>query len=233
MAVDEFVDPKFVKDRLDKFTWSGDGLLVEIDGGTLVAGEISEVRSGTLDVIKTVSSVSQVGKVADIAGGTIDTVVNNVTVDATDLDIRSLTAADTPGRSWNLTASDVIGEIQGISGTVDTEFGSENQDIGGAVKNAITTVPSGSPGDFTRQPVHDRVIAGTAVSSISYANAVKVVKAVNKGGDTVYLQLNNSTGGTVPVDEHEGRRLLFNGVSTLYYKTPTATGATLDVEGWS
>lgn len=240
MAISEFLDPNYVKSRLDSFTFSGDNLQVEVFGGTLVASDISEIRSGTLNVIQNVQALE------DIRGGTIDTITNVVDIaQASGLSVGATLATDNVGL---FRQGGTVGQVTSIQNalpsgtnrlggvrlldTNDAGFDSLDQVVAGGTKNTMTTVPSVG-GDLVNQPVHDSVTAGTAVSSISYSNPVKVIKAVNKGGNTIYLQINDPTGGTVVAEENEGRRLVWSGINTLYYKTPNTPTADLDLEAWS
>lgn len=299
MAISEYIDPEFQKEKLaeltdiraktDNLTFSGDELKVTISGGTVEVDNVN-IAGGTLDQVTSIandvnvtatdldirdltssdtpgrswnlSSSDVIGEIQDITGGTIDQVtdiLNAVTVTATDLDIRDLGASDTPGRSWTLGSSDSIGAIEDIQGgtidqvtaianalptgantighvraldDADTGIGGISQDIAGATENAWSVVPSGSPGDYTRQPVHDNVTASDTQSSISYGTSQKTIKAKAKGND-IYLRVNNSSGGTIIVAQNSGRVFGYSAVDTLYYKTPTATTGTLDVEAWS
>ena len=127
----------------------------------------------------------------------------------------------------NPTTTTIGSALLGFDGTNWRRITALNKDISGSTRNAITTIPSGSPMDITRMPyeVDSINVTSTESSTSISAPGAKYLILVNKGDTDILFGINASVPGTNPMKLRARcmKILPFGGATSVYYKTASGT----------
>lgn len=127
----------------------------------------------------------------------------------------------------NPTTTIIGGANLGFDGTNWRRLTALQKDIAGGNRNALTTIPSGSPMDITRMPyeVDDISVTTTESSTAISAPGAKYLLLVNKGDNDIEIGINNSVPVSNPMKVRARclKIIPFAGATAVYYKTDTGT----------
>ena len=181
---------------LDSVTIVG-GTIDTISSATVVGGTLDSVTivGGTIGSVTSVTNVSgatvvggtidTISSVTAVLGGTIDnisTIINGVTVTATDLNIRGLTFGILGATANTVPATTDSVVVQGASGAFPV-----TTLLSGASGQGVASNPIGSSGDALKVAV-----VGAGINATVNVGTVIEVKS---GDDTSYVQVSGSSAG--------------------------------------
>lgn len=246
MSLLEFIDPKFIIDRLDlsvtglrdalKGTGSKDFTTLEADVESVLSRlNVNLDTRASESTLSTLSGkIPSAAALSDALANPTTTIIGGALLGFDGTNWRRV-RIDTSGRLaiQNEPNLDVALSTRLADSKVPNALAQISKDIGGSTVYALAVIGSGSPMDITRMPytVDSISVTTTESSTTVAAPGAKLVKIVNHGDNDVLIGINASVPATNPckVKARHGKIFVFGGATSIYYKTGSGT-STISIE---